>query len=225
MEIVELHAHMEGVEFYKRKKINPQPTQEEMSEMINNVLTVTGAKENLETCELPKHFFDYIPLLRMFVPSKYEEEVFYALKSGHYSPDMPSKIIYAAQEALKTGAVNNFLTLFNTNDYNTIFSEGYLPEGYSMYDAVCSVVGEFNLIKPWTRIVKSNQFEGFHEVFVPTANYVAVVPSDIAEALTEDDVDELNVKKGILQIGEVPLLHLGNYIGVSSGTFDLRTAR
>lgn len=227
MEIIEYAKYMQGEEYFgelEKKREETALTLDEMTKLLNKVYHVFGVEQSIKEINTPKAFYQVFDYIKNIVPKEHQEEIFYVLKTGKYSPEVPAKILFAAARAAETGAVNNFVKQFTPKELESIFMKGYLAEGFTMRDAIASVVGDFHIITEWKPVVPSLT-KGFSEVYIKSQDYVACIPTETMERFSLEDLKDIQVKKGYMVIGKARIARMAPVIGVTDAIFDLRNTR
>lgn len=192
-----------------------------LSDFIKEVNKCYTAAQNMQATDSAKRFFAIEPDIAHFTPKEYRQEVFYAYKCGSYSPVIPSKYLFMLSKCKsKYLSMNMFTKVIPKKDLQTLFTSGCIADGYSLYDVIKSLYDkEFH---PLGETKLSNKRSDYTELYIREKDMVALVPNKIGEALSDADINRLQVVGKDICLGDVPIKTLGGYYGVCNSTYDLR---
>lgn len=191
----------------------------EASELLEKHVT---AADNLKVMHSPKLFFSREVDFSNDLPKHKREELFYALKLGYASTVAPAKLIWYIETAVKEYGSPNFLfKIALEKDMQDFLSEGYLSDGYTVRDVICSVAKLPNYT-PLSEGKLAVQIGDHWDLYIHDTDAIAMVPADLKELLSHDDISKLKVKSQKIYIGDKPVCQLGRYIGAVNSCYDLR---
>ena len=176
-------------------------------------------------------FIKAVPAFKEVFDSKVVTELFYAVKLGYYCIGVPSKLLYIINKIFgDLGENGNYINL-------AIESGKSLLEPYAEYEFDAVQDGEivkytvvkliesrinktFKLLTDAVPMVKVGEV---CEVYVRNVDRVALIPNDIMEGMSFDNIDSIEYKpRAGIVFRDIPLREFGSRIGVTTDEFDLR---
>lgn len=180
------------------------------------------AKSNLDTMKMPKLFYIREPDMANDIPKHMREELFYALKLGYASTVAPAKLLYYIKISYEEyGSPNYLFKITLEKDLQEFMSKGYLADGYTLRDVICSIT-KLPSYSPLSEGKLAVQMGEHWDVYIHDNDSIAMLPGDLRQLLSHDDIRNLSVKGNRIYIGEKPISQLGKYIGAVNSCYDLR---
>lgn len=182
---------------------------------------IEGGYDLLKLFERADEFYKALPDVKNVVPPLFREDVFYAMHLGMISDVVPPKVLWYIMRAYnKYKSPNLIWKLIPDEMLNAIFRDGILGEGYTYRDVVCTLCDKD--YSPVDEMHVRNVLSSHVEVYVRSADTVALLPHDIAKALTDNDIRNIKVSSKGLMIAERYLSTLAGHKGGINSVFDLR---
>lgn len=196
------------------------------SEMFQRALEVAACSDTfaatVQYCETPKDFYRLEPDIEAFIPLSEREEVFYCLKNEMYSPAVPAKCIYYIKKIYNMYNIPSLVWKCLPVATLTIFFQGnYLDQGLTLKDVINSFC-DSNYVPLSTQNLSSKIKDGT-EIYVPNTDMVAVVPTNIANKLSYDDLHKVQYVTEGVSVGDSPIRFMSGYHGACRSAYDLRT--
>lgn len=222
MTIVDMAPYIMGRMFTREMKAPYRCDMNLYKETCNRVMNSSTASFNLRLCEVSKQFYDMEPDIAHFVPKEARDEIFFAMKNGFASPVVPARGIYLIMKAYDLYKIPNLIfKLIPKAELNCMFQQNYVGSGYTLRDVVCSLCSPTYV--PLAEGRYKVPFGKFFEVYIPNTDMVAVLPSDIANALEYTDIRNIECDKQGLKLGDKYIAFMCNHIGAGDSNYDLRT--
>lgn len=213
----------------KRNKIItvlPELTEEDKSLFNDLILSNKNVQNAFNNTESDTVFFSIYPDIKKIVGPAKSTELFYAFKMYEDFTGVPNKAVYVLKMAIrKYGVTNTNLIINSVLQYLTPYvDQAYEIDGetYTIKDVIENVTGKnATLLTDAVRKVKTPDKE-VYELWIPDVNRVAVVPSDIAGLISNDDAYNLcyDKKLGIMLNG-TPIRTFNNRLGITQFDFNL----
>jgi len=175
----------------------------------------------LNAYDVPGKFFTHHPAIAQVVPKQKQEEMFYTIKAGMHSPVVPARCLYLFNKAYyQYGMCNLIFKLLPSKYEQVLFSEGYLAGGFTVRDVIKTFYDKnYEPFGDGRYAVKTA--DGY-ELYIESNDMVAAVPTPIAEALTQVDIQNISVDKVGLKTGDVYIRSMCGFVGGTSSIYDLR---
>lgn len=222
MTLLELEPYIMGKK-YTRVAKEPYRGDYALFDKIDDLIKRSNtAQSNLKLYEIPKEFYMVEPDIASFVPRQAREEIFYALKNGFITDEVPAKCIYYIRKAYNLYKIPNLIfKLIPEKEYTIFFQSNYMKNGLTIRDIICNFCDErYTPISSGSLKVPLGKFA---EIYINSKDMVAVVPSAIAEVLSHEDILSLAVDIDGIKLGDTYLKFLADYNGACESTYDLRT--
>lgn len=198
-------------------------TSEDVNEFNRLISINNSSKVAFDTIDDANAYFSIFPDIKKIIGSKKCVEVFYALKCGFVYDGVPGKLTYMLIELFKlmdkesvNRSLNSAVKLLDKYAGYT-----YGDSKFTVKDIIENILGKsVSLLTDYCRKVKVGDY---WEVWIPGENAVALIPDDIANMLSSDNLEELyyDSDKGLM-LKEIPLRTLNNRVGCTLDDFDLR---
>lgn len=203
----------------------PTVTQENLTQ-FKSLMAISKLTESaFDSLEDANAFYKMFPYIKKLIGTNICVEVFYACKLGYYYENIPAKLTFILNKAVRVNGKENINATLNpaVNLLRTYAENAYEFGGktITVKDVIENIVGApVSLISSSTPKIKSN---GCWEVFIPNAERVALFPDDIGSMLSYSDCEKLefDIGKGIMLEG-IPIRTFNNRIGITKDDFDLR---
>ena len=198
-------------------RIRKEEDAEEMIKIFDMSLT---AEINLKALDDADKFYENEKdIANLIEPSK-REEYFYTMKNGIVTSVIPAKALFYIKKCFNEfGSVNYFPRVCPKALLKRIFSKDYIEDGYTFLDVVRTFVStDYEPVKDVKRVVKNG---ANYDIYVPSIDNIAVVPKAIGEAITEDDVDMIELKDNCLYLADRELKSLRGYRGITKGILNI----
>jgi hypothetical protein len=221
MKIIEAADYILGKKFIGTIKSEPYRGDKELLEIGKKLLNKHAtAATNLKILETPQSFFRMEPDMEQDVKAHLREELFYSLKLDMVSPVIPAKSLFLIYKMYQLyGTLNLITKVFPKNDLEDLFSEGYIADGHSVRDVICTLIDNKYTPLSVGQLVVPNKDNW--DVYIGETDMVAILPTKIKELLTHDDILRLTVKDKNIMLGTKPIRFLGSYYGGVNSTYDL----
>lgn len=221
MTIEKLSDYIKGYD-YTRKASAPYRAEADLFNKVYNMVEHSStAKSNLRATRRPSVFYKHEPDIAHYVPKPAQEEMYFALKNGFISREVPAKAIHKILLAYEKYKMPNLIfKCISDAELKVMFQENYLAEGVTYTDVICSFVDE--KYTPLSSSTKKVDYEDYSEVYIMCEDMVAAVPRDISDSLSNSDISELKVDNYGIHLNGVYLRGLGGFYGASRSTYDLR---
>jgi hypothetical protein len=222
MQIIEAADYILGRKFMEGKK---EPFRGDVDTLALGKKMLArhhSAARNLQLLDVHSAFYKMEPDMAHEIPKEMREEVFYSLKLDYLSPILPAKAIFLITKCYdRYGSLNLIPKVVPESNLAEMFTEGYVAEGYSLRDAICSLFDE--LYKPLNVGDLAVPNRDNWDVYIEDTDMVAIVPQPIKDKLSNDDIKRLKVVGKDIVLGDTPIRYLSNYIGAVNSTYDLST--
>lgn len=222
MTLLELEPYIMGSK-YTRDVREPYRGDIELFDRINSLVQRSStAASNVKLYEIPKEFYEAEPDIAAFVPREAKEEIFFALKNGFISEEVPAKCIYMIRKAFNLYKIPNLIfKLIPEKEYTIFFQKGYLKNGLTIRDVICNFCDKrFTPISSGKLCVPLGDYM---ELYIQEKDMVAVVPSAITNCLSHEDILNLKVDDYGIKIADKYIKFLADYNGACESIYDLRT--
>lgn len=225
MTMSDLAPYILGKEHFEAKKNPPERcNQQVLEDFLTMIEGDSIAKQFLATYDSPKDFYVTMKDFAHAIPKEQQSEVFYAAKNGVLYYEVPSSCVFVLKKAYEAarGIPNLILKFIPFALLQEYLSEGYLF-GYTTLHDVISTVCDANYY-PLSVTHLRNKINKFTEIYVPSTDMVAAVPSTLSEWLTDNDILELEVQPTGLTVKgtDKPIRVLGGFLGSVNSIYDLR---
>lgn len=166
-------------------------------------------------------FFKCCTDFAKWFPKKHWKELFYAVKNGFYSTDVPSDSIYLTKKAYTAISIPNLiLKQIPVSWQSSWFEEGYFSGGYTLRDVICTFC--MPTYRPLDHINNKVTYETFTEIYIKDTDMVAAVPNRIGDLLSAETIDRIKCEPNGLSVDGKFLRTLGGYHGAANSIYDLR---
>lgn len=199
-------------------RIRKEEDRQEMLKIFDMSLT---AKINLEALDDSAKFYENERDIENLIAPEKREEYFYTMKNNDIiTPVISAKALFYMKKCYKEfGSMNYFVKVCPKTLLKRIFSKGYIEDGFTFLDVVRSFVDiNYEPVKDVSRVVKNG---ANYDIYIPSIDNIAVVPKLIGEAITEDDVDDIELKDNVLYLAGRELKSLRGYRGITSGILNI----
>lgn len=177
-------------------------------------------------------FFAAYPDIKKIMGNEVGTECFYACKLNSLFQGVPNRIVYIIKKSVNYfKSVNPNKILNSVLPYISAYAEVEFTDGEETFivkDILENVIGKpCQLITDSVRKVYGgkNDICEWDEVWVPTANCVALLPKDISDLISLEDCRRLDYDSKLgVHLDNVPLRTFNNRIGITKYEFDLREA-
>ena len=222
MTLLELEPYIMGNKFTRMVK-EPYRGDYELFDKIDDLVKRSStAPNNLRLFEIPKEFYSVEPDIADFVPRPAREEIFYALKNGFISSEVPAKCIYYIRKAYNLYKIPNLIfKLIPEKEYTIFFQENYFKNNLTVYDVICNFCDERYL--PVSAGKLKVPLGGYNAVYIRSKDMIAIMPESIAKILSHEDILHLEVDSDGIKLGSSYLKFLADYNGACESIYDLRT--
>lgn len=221
MRIVEAADYILGRRFLSEEVVEPFRGSLELLQLGRNLLQKhQTASLNLDQLESYKVFYKMEPDLEKEVAKEAQEELFYALKLNYLSPLIPAKSLYLFTKIYNLyGSLNLIPKALPRADLSLLFTKGYVAEGYTVRDVLCTLFDE--QYKPLSEGELCVPNKKNWDIYIEETDMVAIVPTEIRNRLTNDDIKRLKVEGKEIKLGGTPIRFLGTQVGAVNSTYDL----
>lgn len=221
MKITDAHDYILGKKFISEMK-EPYRAEEGLLEKTSHIFNISPtAEQNLKLLESAQKFYELEPDIAKRIPVKKREECFYGMKLEYCSPVIPARAMYFLLKCKNDfGTVNYFPKVFPKPLLKVLFSKGYIAEGYTLNDVLCTIISPN--YKPLSLTFPAVSIGEYSEVYIRSTDGIALVPNDIRDKLNYDDIENLEVRDNSIYCGNIPIKFIGSYYGSINSTYDLR---
>lgn len=179
------------------------------------------AQRNLEILDSAKEFYKAEPDIAKRIQVKKREECFYGMKLEYVSPVIPARALYFLLKCYKDyNTVNYFPKVLSKPLVKLMFSEGYIAEGYTLKDVICTITTPN--YQPLSAAFPAVNMGDYSEIYIKETDAIALVPNDIRDKLNYTDIENLTVKGKDICCGNTPIRLIGSHYGATHSTYDLR---
>ena len=219
--LTELAPYVLGKKFTGEAKKVPRVPIEAINDFANKLAEDNIAKVYFDGVDIAKDFYEIMTDFKKFVPKEYQDEVFYAVKNGHYYKQIPAFCEYIIRKSWEksNGIPNMILKIIPIQALKTFCQSEYFLGGLSLKDVICNICSEnfepVTFYKPFNR-------HSFTEIYIPSTDMVAAVPNTLADCLSENSVSSITVTPEGLKLGNVLLRTMAGYVGAVNSIYDLR---
>lgn len=224
MSMIEYGDYILGKKFVEGQ-INPpfRMKEADMVELSKLLASYPYAKDNLNVSNTASEFYKLEPDMSNRIPASKREEYFYTAKVGSACAICSAKVVYFIKQAIeKYGSPNYFLYLLSERDLRAVFSAGYVTNGYTLRDVICSVSGLEDYM-PLTEASPKVKIGEHFDVYIKDTDAIAMLPASIANLLSPSDIDGIKREKDALVLSNGKLLKtLADHVGVVNSVYDLR---
>lgn len=220
MTILEMAAYVNGDTFTRECKPPIRCTPEMYARVVQEAAASETYKDVIGVLDTAESFAIMETDVCRSMPKSEREEMFFCLKNGGYSPDVPAKCIYVLKTLFeKYGSVSLALKALPNHLFTIFFQKNYL-NGCCMRDVIKSLIDSD--YEPFTSANLRIKHKDYDEVYVLEQDMVALFPKDISNKLTDTDVSRISLdKRGLTVDGLVIRIMAGHYGAVNS-IYDLR---
>lgn len=221
MTIIEMYPYIMGKKF-SREATEPYRVDVELFDSVySHVKLDTRLQILLDSCNNPSTFFKASVDLSANIKREYREELFFCLKNGFATREVPAKCIWYVREAYKRYQIPNLIPkLIPEKVLDVFFQENYFV-GKTLYDVICNFA--FEDYKPFSpQSYRSSLSEDFEEIYIAEKDMVAVFPKAITSKLSDNDIKELHVSSNGITLNGKHLSLMGGYHGASRSIYDNR---
>lgn len=182
---------------------------------------------SLQRIEVASEFYDAYELFKKSIPVEKQAEMFYAAKLGFVFDNVPSRLVYILNKAIKTyDTVNVAISSIDNRILQKFLDKGSLHPDIIIKDVVDSLYGkDTELITNTNRKVKAD--DETYEIYVQNTDRVVVVPADIANCIeSREDLENINFKDDLgVCLYDKPLRTFNGRLGITYDDYDLRECR
>lgn len=158
--------------------------------------------------------------ISLIIPKREQADVFYALKMGEYSFNVPSYCLYVLRSLYEEfGSVSLAIKALSKGQFKVFFQKNYLTDA-TMLDVIKSYIDPD--YEPFTLSKLRIHHKDYDEIYIADKDMVALLPKDLSEALTDNDLPQIEVTKDGLAIKGLLLRFLGGHYGAINSIYDLR---
>ena len=226
MTLLELNKLIDGKwakDVEARKSVIKTATPEQFK-TFRKYLAINDAYRDLITkTDSSTEFFESCPLLLSAVDEDVAEDLFYAMKLGFMYNDVPSRLVYYLQKAMRMAESPNLaISMLSGSEMKKYLRPGAIASDITVKQILTNLFGcEFKLLTTATRKVR---FNDWYEVYVNNTDRVVLLPEDIAEAVdSREDLKNVNFKENVgVCVYDMPLRTFGNRLGITTDDYDLR---
>ena len=97
--LTELAPYVLGKKFTGEAKKVPRVPIEAINDFANRLAEDKIAKVYFDGVDIAKDFYEIMTDFKKFVPKEYQDEVFYAVKNGHYYKQIPAFCEYIIRKS------------------------------------------------------------------------------------------------------------------------------
>lgn len=221
MSLLDLGPYIEGKQFTQDAKEPYRIELDLFSDSYKKMSKSNTALSNIHLCEIANEFYTAEPDIKEYIPRKAREEIFYAVKLGFATVDVPAKCIYYITKVYNIYKMPNLIfKLIPEREYKVFFQRNYLASGYTIRDVICTFCNQD--YQPFSQGRLKVQLNDYTEVYVPTTDMDAIIPTKIASLLSDSDLYDLAVDQDGLQLHGKHLKFLAGYNGGINSVYDLR---
>lgn len=223
MKITEAADYILGRKFMEGKRKQFRGTSEVLELGRKLVDIYPTMSKNLNLLESDTIFYKMEPDVFEKVPKEMREELFYSMKLNQLSSIVPAKTLYFLDKCYKLyGSMNLLPRVIPASYLKQMFTEGHLAEGYNLRDVICSLYDEkYKPISDGDLVVPNRDN---WDIYIEETDMVAIIPTEIKEKLTYDDIKRLQIKNKQIVLGELPIRFLSDkHIGATNSIYDLST--
>lgn len=220
MTIIEMASYING-DLYTRECVPPvRCTPEMFAKVVKAAAASDTYERTIELVESYKNFLELQPDIANEFPVSEREEMFYCLKNGGYSPDVPAKCIYVLKHLYaKYGSVSLALKALSNGMFTVFFQKNYLHE-CTMRDVIKTFIDAD--YEPFTSARLRVEHETYDEVLITEKDMVALLPKDISAKLTDRDLLDIKVEKNGLSVNGLLIRFMCGHYGAVNSLYDLR---
>lgn len=224
MSVIEMNTLLVSKKGLKETEVRLLP-QEVLTEFVECVNINDTIQSDFEVTNNHNSFFANYNNILKIVGKEYASDCFYAVKLGSYFKGVPNKVAYFLEQALQA-----YENTFVNSAFGCVYSI-LKPYEDKLF---CSEAGQFTIkdiaeniigraVDLITIDIPKVKAGNFYEIWVPTEKRVAIVPEDIGNTLSYENIEQLtfSTDKGIC-IGDTPIRTLNGRFGITSHDFDLR---
>lgn len=213
-----------------KKSFKKPPTLEDIN-MFQKLIHMQKDIENAyELTDDSNSFFTAYPDIKKIMEATIGTECFYACKLNTLFQGVPNRVVYVIKKAVEKYGIDSPNKILNSvlpyiNAYsNSEFTDG--EETFLVKDILENIIGKpCQLLTDSVRKVYGgkNEICEWDEVWVPTANVVALIPKDIIDLISVEDCRRIDYDKKLgIHLDGVPLRTFNNRMGITKYEFDLR---
>ena len=176
-------------------------------------------------------FYQACKDIKSLIPQEYQEDVFYAIRSGNRLKGVPAKLTTLLNKAKSMHNYPNVALSMIPEEELSVFSQaGILPEGITITDVVCNVWGsDVKVMSPYRKRVEhlkdvevyvENKIENGKVSLFDT---VVIMPKDISDTLQDRDVANVvyDTERGII-LGDTILRKVNGRFAITKSYIDMR---
>lgn len=223
MDLLELNSKILS---RKRVEVTPAEFTDDDVKLFTELIGTSPQMLNVfQGVEDSSIFYKTYPDMRKIFGTAKSVEMFYAIKSGSYVKGVPAKLVYIIDKMFKEydkGFINcaiNAAVPLLAPYASDVYIVG--DTKHKLRTLLEGAVGRD--IKLITDECRKVDYDDYSEVYIPDVKRVAVLPKDIADAITLPDCEKLNYnpKLGVC-LADIPLRGFNGRLGITTDDFDLR---
>lgn len=221
MSLNDLAPYIKGDKFLDIEFNEETATNNDFQSLWNQLQMDMTYRNILDTCEYHGDFFSMCQDLGNMYDKNKQKDLFYGAKLGYFYEGVPMVLVYSIRECLKEYPCGNLvMKRISVPLLNRAFSRGGLNNA-TLYSIISDLLGyQYSVVDNNHLIAHYNDFS---EVYIPKEDMVAIVPNDLAEALTPDYIESLELyEDGLASPDGVKLGCLAGYHGACNSFYDLR---
>lgn len=220
MTILEMAAYVNSDTFTRECNAPVRCTPEMYAKVVKEAAASKSFATTISKLQSYRDFVELEPDIAYNFPVSEREEMFYCLKNGGYSPDVPAKCLYVLKHLYeKYNSVSIALKALNNSMFTIFFQKNYL-NNCTMRDVIKSYVDPD--YEPFTASRLRLEHKDYDEVLVVETDMVALIPKDVSKKLTDSDLDNLSMTKNGLAVNGLLLRFMANHYGACNSNYDLR---
>lgn len=220
MTLLEMEPYITGRAYTRDCPAPARCTPEMYRRVYRESLASDTCAKVLEIVERYQDFMDFEPDIANMFPKSEREEMFYCLKNGGYSPDVPGKCIYLLKSlSQKYGSASLALKALPSAYQTILFQKNYLND-CTVRDVIKSFVDKD--YEPFSPSRLRLKHEDYDEIYVTSEDMVALVPKDVSDKIMDVDIPSIKLGDRGLEVSGLKLRFLSGHYGAINSNYDLR---
>lgn len=221
MNLNDKYKYVIGESKFSEKKSVSFPTQEEFKSWVDIGNDVERFQDYVDSLQSHLDFYKIFLDLKNVIPPSKKEEFFYEMKNGFRAQGVPARFIWYMKHLYSIyNSANIAVMMLSDKDCEVFFSENYFKDGITARD----VIKEF-IDKDYEPLHNGNlrvNHGSYYEVYLPKEDMVALLPTKLANSLSDNDLLNIDQGENGLEIEGELLRSRTGYYGAINSVYDLR---
>jgi len=222
LSLIELAPYIKGDMILPGAKEYKSIEHMQLQEFVDKLEQYPIAKNIFNELESSTDFFKICTDFAVWFKKSEHTDLFYAAKCGYMFNGVPPKLVYMLQLALKDyNAPNLAIKYLNKNTLTHCFQKGAFGDKISLYTIIANMIGKSYVLFDENNF--KNPCGDFTEVYIPTEDMVALLPTTVAKSFDTDFIKTIRLTDiGLCGEEGVEIAKLAGFKYNPNSFFDLR---